>query len=386
MDVAAPLNRNPMPSEAAEMSIVPSPLGDLHAERAAPLISYHGAEVPARFGNVGAEHGAVRSKVGLFDFSFRSKFTLTGEHRTRFLHRIISNDVKGLNPSQGVYATLLSAQGRILADLYIYADADRLWIDTDADLAQKAMAILQRYIIADRVVIEPSALGAVSLQGPESSATLETLFGAPLGAQLASRDELGHAAADFDGHAARIVRRSSTGEEGYEIWLEPVALRQLWKRALERGIVPCGVEALESLRIEAGIARYGPDLGEDTLPLEAGLLSALSFNKGCYIGQEIVERARSRGHVNWKLVGVRFPPAAAVPDPGEKLRRSDGTEVGEITSACWSPTFGGPRALAYVRREVAEPGTFLSSGSTTAEVAALPFLKTECTSSAEAGR
>lgn len=364
-----------MSSESSEIAIVQSPLADLHVSMGAPFVAYHGAEVPARFTEPAAEHRAVRSTAGLFDFSFRSRFTLAGEHRTRFLHRIISNDVKSLTPGRGVYATLLSAQGRILADFYVYADADRLWIDTDADLAAKAMAILRRYVIGDRVVIAPTDLGAVSVQGPESRRVMQSLLAAGFETDSTLQDELSHVVTEFDGQPARIVRRSSTGEEGYEIWLEPAPLRGFWRRALETGIAACGVEALESLRIEAGIARYGPDFGEDTLPLEAGLLNALSFNKGCYIGQEIVERARSRGHVNWKLVGLRFAPKAAVPVAGEKLRGPDGAEIGEITSASLSPTLGRPLALGYVRREVSEPGRNLNSaGGAMAEVVALPFV------------
>jgi len=358
-----------MSTETPE-SILQSPLAGWHALRPAPLVPYHGAEAPARFTEASAEHRAVRSAAGLFDFCFRSKFTLTGEHRARFLHRIISNDVKSLAPGEGVYATLLSAQGRILADLYVYADEGRLWVDTDADLASKAMAILQRYVIGDRVEIQPSGLAAVALQGPQSRRALDLLLGgtAPLSG------EMQHAPSEFEGQPARVVRRSSTGEEGYEVWLEPAGLEGFWTRALRAGLSPCGVEALESLRIEAGIPRYGPDFGEDTLPLEAGLLNALSFNKGCYIGQEIVERARSRGHVNWKLVGLRFPPDAAVPATGEKLRGAEAAEIGEITSACLSPSLGRPIALGYVRREVAEPGTRLTSSGAMMEVTPLPFV------------
>ncbi len=366
-----------MSSETTEISIVQSPLADLHALRAAPLLAYHGAHVPARFAGADVEHRAVRSGAGFFDFCFRSKFTLSGEHRARFLHRIISNDVKNLTPGQGVYATLLSAQGRILADLYAYADAERLWIDTDADLAPKAIAILQRYIIGDRVTIEPSDVGAVALQGPDSRRMLESLFEA--GVEGLPQDELNHVVREFDGQPARVVRRSSTGEEGYEIWLGPAELRNFWTHAMKAGLVPCGLDALESLRIEAGIGRYGPDFGEDTLPLEAGLFNALSFNKGCYIGQEIVERARSRGHVNWKLVGLRFLPGDAVPSTGEKLREAGGAEIGEITSACLSPTLGRPVALSYVRREVSQPGTRLSSASAVPEVVELPFVSSGTT-------
>jgi len=138
------------------------------------------------------------------------------------------------------------------------------------------------------------------------------------------------------------------------------------------GTLSSGFEALESLRIEAGIPRYGTELDEETMIHEAGLLNAVSFTKGCYVGQEIVERTRTRGHVNWKLVGIilesPLPPAR-----GEKLTL-EGKEVGEVTSACLSPTLGKTIALAYVRREVAEPGTKVSLASgPAATVTALPF-------------
>jgi folate-binding protein YgfZ len=137
-------------------------------------------------------------------------------------------------------------------------------------------------------------------------------------------------------------------------------------------MLPGGTRALETLRIEVGIPRYGQELGEDTIPNEAGLWNALSFNKGCYVGQEIVERARSRGHVNWKLMGLVVESEVA-PPAGEKLTR-DGREIGEVTSSCVSPTLGKTIALAYLRREVSEPGTKLEFPSgTVAEVVALPF-------------
>jgi len=358
-------------SETSDTPLRRSPLADDHQARRATLAAYHGAEVPLRFGDAGAEHEAVRAAVGLFDFSFRSKFTLRGEHRVRFLHRIVSNDVKNLSTGQGTYATLLSAQGRILVDLRIYADEDRLWVDTDADLAEKAIINLKRYIVGDHVEIEPSELSAVAIQGPQSWKALQEFFGSNL-APL--EREMDHSAIDYGGRHARVVRLSSTGEEGYEVWLEAGTLRRFWRAALdENQASACGTQALESLRIEAGIPRYGQDLAEDTLPLEAGLLNALSFDKGCYIGQEIVERARSRGHVNWKLRGLRLEAGAPVPRPGESLTADD-KSIGEVTSACLSPSLGRPVALAYLRREVSEPGTRLMfAAGFAAEVVQLPF-------------
>ena len=352
-----------------------SPLAEEHLARGATLAAYHGAEVPLRFQDERSEHQAVRTSAGLFDFSFRSKFALTGEHRVRFLHRIVSNDVKNLPVGHGTYATLLNAQGRILADLRIYADEDRLWIDTDADLAEKAMTNLKRYIIGDRVEIEPSKLCTVAIQGPRSQKVVQELLGSGL-APL--EREMDHSVVEREDQQARAVRLSSTGEDGYEVWLEPDAMGRFWRAALNANlggpVIACGSEALESLRIEAGIPRYGQELAEDTLPLEAGLLNALSFNKGCYIGQEIVERTRSRGHVNWKLMGLRLEAGTPMPVRGESVT-ADAKTVAEVTSACLSPVLGRPVALAYLRREVSEPGTKLTLASgAVAEVALLPFV------------
>ncbi len=349
-----------------------SPLADYHVSQGSVLGEYHGAAVPARFSDPREEHQAVRSAAGLFDFSFRAKFAARGEHRIRFLHRMVSNDVQNLAPGQGIYATLLNAQGHILADMRIYCAEDQMLVDTDADLRASAMEALRRYIVGDRVELEPLDLFALAFQGPRSRGLLEKT----LHIDLPALEEFDHFSTNYAGFPVRVVRASSTGEEGYEVWVGAKGMMGVWGAACGQaptyGMLPCGTEALESLRIEAGIPRYGPDLGEDTLPLEAGLLHALSFTKGCYLGQEIVERARTRGHVNWKLVGL-VVDAALPPPPGEKLV-SDGKEVGEVTSACVSPTLGKTLALAYVRREVSEPGTKLGFGSgASVEVTSLPF-------------
>ncbi len=351
-----------------------SPLADYHVSQGATLGQYHGAEVPARFSDPIAEHKAVREAAGLFDFSFRAKFVAKGEHRERFLQRMVSNDVKSLAPGQGTYATLLNAQGHILADFRIFRAEEYFLVDTDADLRDKAIETLGRYIIGDRVELEPLELFTLAFQGPRSRGLLEKT----LHIDLPPLEEYGHIATNYAGFPVRVVRASSTGEEGYEVWVGARGMMGVWGAACGQAptynMLPCGIEALETLRIEAGIPRYGQDLAEDTLPLEAGLLNAMSFTKGCYLGQEIVERARSRGHVNWKLVGL-VVAADAPPHPGEKLV-SNGKEIGEVTSACISPTLGKTLVLAYLRREVSEPGTRIALASgPAAEVSALPFYR-----------
>jgi len=349
-----------------------SPLADYHRSQGATLGEYHGALVPSLFADPRAEHQAVRQASGLFDFSFRGKFAMKGRDHAKFLHRVVSNDIKRLARGQGTYATLLTSQGHILADMRLYCAEDRFFVDTDADLRDKALLGLKRYVIADQVEFEPLDLHALAFQGPRSRPLLEKT----LHISLPAMQEFDHFATNYAGFPVRVVCASSTGEEGCEIWAGVKGLLAVWGAACGQaptyGMLPCGTQALETLRIEAGIPRYGQELGEDTIPNEAGLWNALSFSKGCYVGQEIVERARSRGHVNWKLMGLAVesetPPAA-----GDKLA-CDGKEIGEVTSSCISPTLGKTVALAYLRREVAEPGTKLDFPSgTVAEVVALPF-------------
>jgi folate-binding protein YgfZ len=353
-----------------------SPLEDVHLSQGATLTEYHGALVPARYRDSKAEYAAARNAAGIFDFSFRVRFAARGPDRVGFLHNMLSNDVKSLGPGQGMYATLLDVKGHILADLRVYSEPDQILLETDADLIEKTVKTLERYIIMDDVTLERLNWYGLAVQGPRSHALLESsLGGAP-----PSLPEFGHFRSDLSGLPLHVVRLSSTGEEGYELWApwenDPGKTKVMWETLLAKaaglGAVPCGTEALEILRIEAGIPRYGPDFGEDTLPLEAGLLSALSFTKGCYPGQEIVERTRSRGHVNWRLVGVAVE-GGLPPSLGEKLV-SGGREVGEATSACFSPLLNRAIALAYVRREVSEPGSRLTFASgAAAEVHELPF-------------
>ena len=353
--------------------MINSPLAGYHLSQGATLGEYHGAVVPARFTDPVAENRAVRAASGLFDFSFRGKFRMKGRDHAKLLQRLVSNDVKKLTPGQGTYATLLNAQGHIVVDLRLYCAEESFIVDTEADLRDKAIQSFRRFIIADQVELEPLELYALAFQGPRAKGLLEKT----LHIDLPAMNEFDHFSTNYAGFPVRVVRASSTGEEGYEVWTNAAGMEAVWGAACGQAptydMLACGIEALESLRIEAGIPRYGSELGEDVIPLEAGLLNALSFNKGCYIGQEIVERARSRGHVNWKLTGL-IVDSEQPPQPGLKAL-VEGREVAEVTSSCVSPTLGKTIALAYVRREFTEPGSKLAfTSGITAEAAALPFV------------
>ncbi|HTV57130.1 MAG TPA: aminomethyltransferase family protein [Terriglobia bacterium] len=340
-----------------------------HAGR---LVQYHGALLPACYSNSLAEYQAVRDSAGVFDLSFRSQFTARGSDRVRFLQGMVTNDVKLLRSGQGTYALLLNSRGHILADVTVYCAEDHFIIETDADLLDKALQALNHYNIGGRTPLEPLSVSGLAIQGPKARAVLKEVLGISV-FDLAS---LNHTSTDWMGQAVRILQAGHTGEDGCEVWLDRNGLKPLWDALLERGrdqgLLPCGVNALETLRIEAGIPKYGSELAEDTLPLEADLLSALSLTKGCYLGQEIVERARSRGRVNWKMVGL-FLESSEAPKAGDRLRSGD-RDVGEITSACPSPALGRTIAMGYVRREVSDLGTKLTlSSGAGAEVTALPF-------------
>ncbi len=352
------------------------PVGNLliDARASGPPVNYHGTLIPEYYSDPVTEHNAVRTAAGLFDGSFRVRFEASGSDRVRFLHAMLSNDIRGLAAGQGTYAALLDTRGHILADLIVCCLENSFVVDTDTDLIEKTLQTLNHYNIGGRTPLERVGSTALFLQGPASGAVLKELLHVDLQVELSGPEELRHVEADFAGGAVRLVRWSITGEEGYALWTAPDAAQELSSRILISGstVIPCGAQALETLRIEAGIPRYGAELAEDVLPLEAGLLSALSFTKGCYIGQEIVERARSRGRLNWKLVGL-FINGNQPPAPGEKLL-SGGQEAGEITSACVAPSLGRTIAMAYVRREAAEPGTALALASgLAAEVTTLPF-------------
>jgi glycine cleavage system T protein len=343
-----------------------------HVLQAGPLMDYHGALLHASYSDPVAEHQAVRGAAGLFDFGFRSQFTARGSDRVRFLQGMVSNDVKVLSSGQGTYALLLDVRGHILADLRIYCAEDHFILETDTDLMDKVLQALNHYNIGGRTPLEPLDVSGLAIQGPKAKAVLD----AALGMSVPELGLLSHTTINWRGSTLRIVHGGDAGEDGYELWLGKSIVEPLWDALLERGrnqgLLPCGVTALETLRIEAGVARYGSELAEDTLPLEAGLFSALSFTKGCYLGQEIVERARSRGRVNWKLVGV-FLESSERPERGHRLM-SEGKEMGEITSACLSPTLNRSIAMAYVRREFSDPGTKLAlSSGAGAEVTTLPF-------------
>ncbi len=333
--------------------------------------------MPLRFGDPAREYDAVRSGVGILDLCDRALLRFTGPDRVSYLQGMLSNDVKQPAAGEGIYAAVLDIQGKILADTRLFRLDDAFLLDLWEPLKEKILAHLNRYLVADEVEITDltGQDGILSLQGPKSGLLLREIFpdGEPFPGALA------HRVSELDGVEVRVVRSSHTGEQGYDLFVPAKELLHAASIIQARGekfsLCWVGAEAREILRIEAGIPRYGLDMSEDNLLLETGLDQAVSFQKGCYLGQEVVERIRSRGHVNRKLVGLTLE-GQTTPLRGSVIR-ADGKEIGTVTSSALSPVKNRPLALGYVHRDYLEPGTAVtieSAGTTMAAlVSPLPF-------------
>jgi folate-binding protein YgfZ len=351
------------------------PLHAVHQELGATFEALGETLVPSRYGDPAAEHEAVRERAGLIDRSERGKIEVTGKDRATFLHGLVSNDVKGLAPQQGNESALLDVHGKVTALLSVHCLPDRLVLETDGPLAAPLLAGIDRYLFSERAEVEDvtAASGILTVAGPTARKTLEQAIGAP----VPDLPRWNHVVVPWETTELRVVRTEETGEEGYDVWVEPGGLARLWARLREAGAQPVGRDAWDVLRLEAGGVRYGVDVDASTLLLEAPLDQAYSLNKGCYLGQEVVARVTYRGHVNRKLVGFRFPDATA-PVPGAEVVVGD-RRVGRITSAVVSPALRVAIALGFLRREHWEPGTRVEvrsgDATLTAEVTALPFYR-----------
>jgi folate-binding protein YgfZ len=340
----------------------------------ATFAAWRGCRVAEHYGDVEAEVRAVREGAGVVDRTDRAFLTASGPDAADYLHRMTSNEVNGLAPGQGCYALQLDAQGHILAEFQLLRMDDHVLLETDWQRRGPLRETLEKYIVADNVEIADISeqLAELSVEGPRSRALLRATLteGALPGA------EHNHGWVKFGETPVLVVRVSETGEEGYRLIFMVEYAQNVWDAlAAQRREVdwkPVGHAALNILRTEAGIPWYSMDLDDRTLPPEAGLEQrAISYTKGCYLGQEVIERIRSRGHVNRKLTGLRLD-VETLPGAGTKLL-SGGKEIGQVTTAVRSPRLGAI-ALGYVRREHLEPGTRLElEGGGTAEVTALPF-------------
>ena len=322
-------------------------------QRGATLETFQGVLLPSHFGDVEREWRAAREGGAVFAGGFRSAVVASGEDRVSFLQGMLSNDVKALMPGQGLEAALLDQQGKIVTDLRVYAEADRLWLDVVAWRRAALCEALSRFIVADDVELISSDDGVplLAVEGPLARAIVMEA----LGIQELPRAPFSHASATFESAPVRLVAVSEVSGDGVLILGPAPSAPALFDACLEAGGTAAGMQALDALRIEAGLPWAGIDMDETVLVMETNRQSALSFSKGCYLGQEVVERIAARGHVNRHLRGLLID-GEVLPAPRAPLLSGD-RGVGYVTSAVRSPWLQRPIALAMVQRAHADPGT-----------------------------
>ena len=338
-------------------------LHSFHERHSARFGDVNGTEVVLDHGDPLAEHAALTRTAGVLDLSFRGRLCVIGADRARFLHGQVTNNVKDLRPGQGCYAALTTNKGKLQSDLNLHCLADELLLDFEPGLTTRVTERLEKFIVADDVQLVDVAphYGLLSVQGPAAARVINKAGLFPTLPEQAFRSVKVADATFGDLYLANLSRSGSTG---YDVFvpighLEPVA-EKLFAATQAMGGKAAGWTALEIARIEAGLPRFGADMDETTLPHEAGIETrAVSFNKGCYIGQEVINRIRSFGQVTRALRGLRLPAdLPALPTRGDKLLHG-GKEAGHITSATHSPTLNASLALGYVRKECNAPGTEL---------------------------
>jgi aminomethyltransferase len=350
-----------------------TPLLEMHKSTGAAMSEYFGTLLPSRFGDFAAEYKALRETVGLVDTNYRAFFTFTRTDRQRYVNAILTSNVRDLKPGQGTVGLLLNPQGHILAEVETFLLEGSLLASCHAMIRERTFSTFDKFIIMDDVTLEDvtSSTGTLDLIGPLTVTILKKL-GVN---QFAEMPILAHAEFSIGAIPCRLVRRELGGEPAATLIASCEHLAGLWqeleKRVQAEGGTPIGMEALNSVRLESGIAWFGHDYDDKQIPHEAGLEHThISYEKGCYTGQEIVERVRSRGHANRRLTELRFSDKA--PAAETKLLFA-GNEIGIVTSSAFSPILGQPIGLGYVRREQSAVGTELNASGIPAEVIAPPW-------------
>lgn len=356
---------------------IDTPLKFEYEKLGAQLSEYFGCVLPANYGDAKREYKFARESIALIDKNYRCVLSFTGKDRVRYLNAMLTGNIRDLTPSHGNISLLLNPQGRILAEVETLALEDRLLVISHAMIRARLIDTFDKFIIMDDVVLEDvtEKFGTLALEGPKAAEIVHELCGM----DLDTMEEFAHAEKTIAGISCRVIRTSAICAPGAEFLTPRDNLATLWHLLLDAakkcGGGPVGYEALNILRLEDGVAWYGVDFDENQIPHQAALEAThISYTKGCYTGQEIVERVRSRGQIQRRRVMLRFS-GDAIPRAGEPLfvasaesSAERGAEIGFVTRAARSPQFGAVIGMGYVRREQTEPGSKVKWSSGAAEV------------------
>jgi aminomethyltransferase len=351
-------------------------LSELHRKNGAELGVWFGCELPESFDAWEKEYHYLRRSVALLDKNYRAYLEFTGPDRVRYLNAILTNDIKGLKENHGIASLFLNPQGHIQAEIETYAFGETLFCVSFAMARERLNTAMEKYIIMDDVTLtdRTDAYATLGVEGPKAVEVVRAVSGVDFAGveNLESRE-----ARVANSIPCRVSKRSLGGITGVEFLVAREKVAELWnllqKSVIEVGGGPAGYKALNAQRLELGIPWFGYDFGEKQIPHEAGLQdSHISYNKGCYTGQEIVERVRSRGQVNRTRVSLKFESAAA-PTANTPLL-AEGKEAGYVTRSGYSPTLRAWIGMGYLRREQSAEGTQLSMPEGTATVIATPIV------------
>ncbi|HEX8176434.1 MAG TPA: aminomethyltransferase family protein [Pyrinomonadaceae bacterium] len=365
-------------SEVVERDAVhKSPLDEAHRRAGAELEVRDGYLVPASYGDVMAEYRAVREVgAGLIDLSSRGRIEIGGTEAVLFLNGLITNDVKALADNSWMAAAFPNVQGRMLAHARVLRRGSAFLFETEAVTREQIIKTLGRFTLAGDFTVTDvtNDTALVSVQGKSASEIVRAVLGEE--AATVARGQIINV--EWEGSEVSVIRATHTAEDGFDLFTSAEASVSLWEALSKAGAQPAGFDALEILRVEAGLPRFGVDIDETKVVLETGLDDAVSFTKGCYIGQEIIARIHFRGHVAKRLAGIMLDTEAGV-SAGDKIRTAEGKEIGWITSAAHSPSLSRTVALGYVKYDYLQPGTPLRVMSNDEEMEAhvseLPFVR-----------
>jgi folate-binding protein YgfZ len=310
------------------------------------------------------QYTAAHNSAVMIDRSSQGTIALTGGDRATFLHALLTNDIAGLTTGTGVYAAYLTPQGRMISDMRVIETGSRMLLNVAGAVAAPLAERFDKLIFSEDVQARDATgeLATIGMHGPSAAAMIKRATGVSV-AGLANQYD------NITSNTLTIVRDDGLGLPGYDLYVPAIDAGDVRARLIEAGVVPASEETEETLRVEAARPRFGIDMTTDTIPLEAGLEDrAISFTKGCYVGQEVIIRVMHRGHgrVARRLVSIVLSNGA-VPGRGDKVHAADRV-VGEITSATASPRLAAPLALAYVQRDHAVPGTELTVNGSQARV------------------
>ena len=317
-----------------------------------------------------SQYDSLTSGVGFYVFSDRTILSVTGSDRAAFLQSFTTNDVRKLVPGLGCEAFVTSPQGKTLGHVLIFCEPDRFVLDSSPNQAEALVSHFQRYIITEDVefVDQTSQVKDILVAGPKATQLLKSVAELDVPAEM-----LSHCPAMISGCHVALRRVECAGPLAYFVQTATGDVEVVANALFTNGAVLCDAAAVESARLEAGFPLFDVDITADHLPQEVARdAKAISFTKGCYLGQETVARIDAVGHVNRVLVGLKFL-GTDIPPGGTELQ-AEGQTVGHVTSAAWSPRLDAPLALAYLRRNFAKPGTALGSSLGNFEVVKMPLV------------